>query len=235
MPSTSTRGTAGSAARHDLRRDGEASIQRRHPASGGATGTTIVETTAGTEVADVEQNSTDEADQSSGTEARVADHDQIAQDLAQMLDVGVRSLLLLKRHQLHAHRHQCTIVTTSPVKPSASLCLQSIISWAEQSILPFLALLLTHLFVQHFYSFIQVSLLLISTASSILHLQAVVAAPLEHKLVKSRDVLILVNLNIWALSLLGIPDKQMWQAIFLQVSKESFTVRHGLRKSVDCH
>lgn len=89
-------------------------------------------------------------------------------------------------------------------------------------------LLLTHLFIQHFYSFIQVSLLLISTASSILHLQAVVAAPHEHKLVKSRDVLILVNLNIWALSLLGIPNKQMWQAIFLQVSQESFTVRCSL-------
>lgn len=99
----------------------------------------------------------------------------------------------------------------------------SIISWAERSILPFMLLLLTHLFIQHFYSFIQVSLLLISTASSILHLQAVVAAPHEHKLVKSRDVLILVNLNIWALSLLGIPNKQMWQAIFLQVSQESFT------------
>lgn len=116
---------------------------------------------------------------------------------------------------------------THDITFSAFSCfhLQSIISWAEQSILPFLALLLTHLFVQHFYSFIQISLLLISTASSTLHLQAVVAAPLEHKLVKSRDVLILVNLNIWALSLLGIPDKQMWRAIFLQVSKESFTVR----------
>lgn len=113
--------------------------------------------------------------------------------------------------------------------------MQSVVAWAEQSILPFLALLLTHLFIQHFYSFIQASLLLISTASSTLHLQAVVAAPQEHTLVKSRDVLILVNLNIWALSVLGIPNQYVWQAIFMQVSKEPLTVRVCLHCSVRGH
>lgn len=119
MPSTSARATAGSAVRHDLRRDGESSIQRRYPVSGGATGTTTVETPLGTEVADAEQNSTDEADQNPGTEARVSDHDQLAQDLAQLLDVGVRLLLLPTRYQRHDHRQKCTVLTISPSQLSA--------------------------------------------------------------------------------------------------------------------
>lgn len=150
-----------------------------------------------------------------------------------MLDLGVGSHCCLPLHlgspNCAASMMMGTLTNQKCVLKSIhwSQCLQSILAWAEQSIAPFVLLLLIHVFIQHFYSFIQVSLLLISTASSTLHLQAVVAAPPEHTLVKSRDVLILVNLNIWALSLLGIPNQHIWRAIFMQVPKDTFTVRLG--------
>lgn len=96
-------------------------------------------------------------------------------------------------------------------------------SWVEESLLPFMGLFALHQFVENFYSFLQLSLLLISTASSTLHLQAFVATPPEHKLQKSRDVLILVTLNIWALSLLGLPDKNVWRAAFFLLPMRSFS------------
>lgn len=101
---------------------------------------------------------------------------------------------------------------------------QSLTSWVEHNLLPFCALFAVHLFIRNFYSFLQFSLLLISTASSTLHLQAFVATPPEHKLQKSRDVLILVSLNIWALSLLGLPDGHVWRAVFFQLPSETYTV-----------
>eukprot|EP00892_Ulva_mutabilis_P006109 jgi/Ulvmu1/3870/UM018_0089.1 len=196
MPSTSARAISGSARQHDHTREGESSLQRRHPTSGDPTDIAVVDPSTSTEVAELERSSSDDAERQSNTENRVADPPQLAQDMAQMLDM------------------------------------ESLLAWAEHRILPFFLLLLTHIFIQHFYSFIQGSLLLISTASSTLHLQAVVAAPQEHTLVKARDVLILVNLNIWALSLLGIPDQQMWQAIFMQVSKDDCTLWQCLYYSI---
>lgn len=53
-------------------------------------GTATVENTPGNEVADPEENSTDDADDNTATDGRPGDHDQLAEDLAQMLDVGVR-------------------------------------------------------------------------------------------------------------------------------------------------
>lgn len=102
--------------------------------------------------------------------------------------------------------------------------MQNLTSWVEESLLPFMGLFALHQFVENFYSFLQLSLLLISTASSTLHLQAFVATPPEHKLQKSRDVLILVTLNIWALSLLGLPDKNVWRAAFFLLPMRSFSV-----------
>jgi hypothetical protein len=101
---------------------------------------------------------------------------------------------------------------------------QDLLTWFQFSLLPFMALFALHHFVENFYTFLQLSLLLISTASSTLHLQAFVATPPEHKLQKSRDVLILVTLNIWALSLLGLPDKHVWRAVFFLLPQQPFTV-----------
>lgn len=230
MPASFPRGTAGSSLATQ-RHDGETAVQRRHTLPSAPVGATTAEDARDNEAADPERNSMDEADQNSGTENRNADNDQLAQDLAQMLDIGVRAdfLLLNEALAMQLHVSEVHIQMFALLKTQLIDCMQSIISWAQQSILPFLILLLGNLFLQHFYTFIQLSLLMISAASSTLHLQAVVAAPLEHKLVKSRDVLILVNLNIWALSLLGIPDNQTWQIIFLQVSQASLTVRRSLR------
>ena len=94
MPSTSARATTATTLRNDHRRDGETSVQRRHPGSSGAVGTATVENTPGDEVADPEENSTDDAD-NTATDVRPGDHDQLAQDLAQMLDVGVRPLRVI--------------------------------------------------------------------------------------------------------------------------------------------
>jgi hypothetical protein len=106
---------------------------------------------------------------------------------------------------------------------------QSVATWFENSIGPFLLLLLSLVVIQHFYSIVQLVLLLVSTGSSTLHLQAFVAAPMEHKLAKSRDVLILVNLNIWALSLLGLPDPHVWRAVLMRTPVQPFSVRiHSL-------
>lgn len=103
-------------------------------------------------------------------------------------------------------------------------CVQNLTSWFEDSLLPFMALFAFHQFVEHFYSFLQLMLLLISTASSTLHLQALVATPPEHKLQKCRDVIILVSLNIWALSLLGLPDTHVWRAVFFVVPQQPLSV-----------
>jgi Na+-transporting methylmalonyl-CoA/oxaloacetate decarboxylase gamma subunit len=89
----------------------------------------------------------------------------------------------------------------------------------------FLVLLLLLFVVRHVFSLVQFAFLLTSTASSTLHLQALVAAPQERKLLKVIDVLIIVSLNIWALSLLGLPDSSVWRAAHLRAPKESLSVR----------
>lgn len=102
--------------------------------------------------------------------------------------------------------------------------MQNLTTWFEDSLLPFLGLFAVHQFVENFYTFLQLTLLLISTASSTLHLQALVATPQGNKLQKSRDVLILISLNIWALSLLGLPDAHVWRAVFFIVPQQPLSV-----------
>jgi hypothetical protein len=103
--------------------------------------------------------------------------------------------------------------------------LQLVSSWVENHILPYAALLSVLLVLRNFFSLMQLVFLFTSTASSTLHLQALIAAPQERKLFKVVDVLLIVTMNIWALSFLGVPDAAAWRAIHFRLPAQTLTVR----------
>lgn len=100
---------------------------------------------------------------------------------------------------------------------------QAFVTYLEHA-LPFTLLLLALFFVKHVSGIIQFVFVFVSMSGSTLHLQALIAVPQEQKLYKVMDVLLIVCLNIWALSLLGLPDANMWRAICFQTPQHEFTV-----------
>lgn len=89
MPSTSSRATIGPALPNEQVREGESTLQRRHHTSTDVPGIATVENTTSTDVADLERSSSDDAERQSNADNRPGDPAQLAQDVAQMLDVGV--------------------------------------------------------------------------------------------------------------------------------------------------
>lgn len=102
--------------------------------------------------------------------------------------------------------------------------MQLLSAWTEQS-LPFVALLALMLVLRNVLSLVQLAFLVTSTASSTLHLQALVAAPPERLPFKIVDVLLIVSINIWALSFLGVPDPVSSRAMHLRVPLHGLSVR----------
>ena len=102
--------------------------------------------------------------------------------------------------------------------------MQALGAWLEGNAI-FLALLVLLAVFQHAFALVQVAFLVTSTASSTMHLQALVAAPPERKLLKAVDVLVIVSLNIWALTLLNLPDATVLRVTRLRAPTAPLTVR----------
>ena len=91
---------------------------------------------------------------------------------------------------------------------------------------PFLFLFLTVFVVQQFWGLLQYGIVFVSVSGSTLHMQRLVSAQQETKLYKVLDVLSIVLLNVWALSVMGLPDQEMLRNITLRPPREHFDVRH---------
>jgi hypothetical protein len=105
-------------------------------------------------------------------------------------------------------------------------CMQeAAIAWLRTNA-AFVVLIFLLLVWRHLFGLVQLAFLLTATASSTLHLQALVAAPQDRKLVKVLDVLVIVCLNIWALWLLGLPDAAVWRALRFRAPRKPWAVRH---------
>ena len=102
--------------------------------------------------------------------------------------------------------------------------LQLFAGWVESNA-AFIVLLLLLALAQHFFALVQLVFVATSAASSTLHLQALVATPAEGKRLKLLDVLIIVSVNVWALTLLGMPNAPIWRALLFRAPAVHYSVR----------
>jgi len=90
---------------------------------------------------------------------------------------------------------------------------------------PFLVLFLVVFVVQQFWGLIQYGIVFVSVSGSTLHLQRLVGAQQDTKLYKVLDVLSIVLLNVWALSVMGLPDEEMLRNVTLRPPLDRLDVR----------
>lgn len=111
--------------------------------------------------------------------------------------------------------------------------MQLFAGWVESNA-AFIVLLLLLAIAQHVYALVQLVFVATSAASSTLHLQALVATPPEGKRLKLLDVLIIVSVNVWALTLLGMPNAPIWRALLFRAPAVHYSVRALRTRCLRC-